>query len=201
MDFAMEFVRSYSDQYFEEGIVSACEGEVFVDCGAFIGDSVIPFVELCNSQNVSYKSIFAFEPDKDAFAKLRKLVNNYHDLNIIPMGVGDFCGDAYITSSFGASRLSKEGQGESVRITTIDEYLKHENVSFIKMDLEGGEMAALRGAKNTIAKLHPKLAICIYHKPEDWITIPSFIRSLNPDYKLYCRGYFNNLSEIVLYCI
>ena len=69
------------------------------------------------------------------------------------------------------------------------------------MDLEGGEMSALCGAKNVIAKYHPKLAVCIYHKPGDWITIPQFIKSLYSGYKFYCRGYFNSLKEIVLYAV
>ena len=111
----------------------------------------------------------------------------------------------YLESNFGASKVvvgnDFQGGAYSIPVITIDEYLKEEKITFMKMDLEGGEMATLRGSMNMIAKWHPKLAICIYHKPEDWVTIPQFIKSLSSEYRFYVRGYFNNLSEIVLYAI
>ena len=74
-------------------------------------------------------------------------------------------------------------------------------VTFLKMDIEGSELAALRGAERIIREQRPKLAICVYHKPEDLWEIPSLLLSYHPDYKLYLRHYSINETETVLYAI
>ena len=69
------------------------------------------------------------------------------------------------------------------------------------MDIEGAELEALKGAEETIKRYRPKLAICVYHKPEDIVEIPKYILNINPDYKLYLRHYSDNAGETVLYAI
>lgn len=86
-------------------------------------------------------------------------------------------------------------------MTSIDEELEGKRVTFIKMDVEGAELAALQGAQHVIRKQHPKLAICVYHKPEDIIDIPSYILSLDPGYRLFLRHYSPFEDETVLYAI
>ena len=79
--------------------------------------------------------------------------------------------------------------------------MNKEEVTFIKMDIEGAELKALKGAKNIILRDKPKLAISIYHKPEDIVEIPLFIKELVPEYKLYIRHYSNDSIETVLYAV
>ena len=67
------------------------------------------------------------------------------------------------------------------------------------MDVEGAELKSLMGARNTIVKNHPRLAICAYHKLEDLYEIPEYILSLVPEYKFYLRHYASNAYELVLY--
>lgn len=69
------------------------------------------------------------------------------------------------------------------------------------MDVEGAELESLKGASGTIQRYKPKLAICIYHKPEDMTEIPLYIKSLVPEYKLYVRHHSNSIAETVLYAI
>lgn len=97
---------------------------------------------------------------------------------------------------------SKIGAGAvTISTATIDGVVGDERVSFIKMDVEGAELEALYGAEQTIRRNHPKLAICVYHKPEDIVTIPRYILSLDGDYQLYLRHYSMNQSETVIYAI
>lgn len=79
--------------------------------------------------------------------------------------------------------------GPVVPLTTIDNMvreLKLETVSFIKMDIEGAEQNALRGAKETLARFHPRLALTSYHLPEDVTRIPQIARSAWPQYAMSC---------------
>lgn len=69
------------------------------------------------------------------------------------------------------------------------------------MDVEGSELKALQGAKNTIINNRPRLAICIYHKPIDVIEIASYILELVPEYKFYIRHYTSHMWETVLYAV
>ena len=69
------------------------------------------------------------------------------------------------------------------------------------MDREGSEMSALRGAKKCISSSHPRLAICLYHKPEDIWEIPLYIKNLNPDYKIYIRHHTDLMNETVCYAV
>ncbi|MCL1983378.1 MAG: FkbM family methyltransferase, partial [Clostridiales bacterium] len=73
--------------------------------------------------------------------------------------------------------------------------------TYIKMDIEGAELMALKGAENIIRSHKPKLAISAYHKPEDVYTLPMLIRSYRNDYKFYLRHYTNSLNETVLYAV
>lgn len=72
---------------------------------------------------------------------------------------------------------------------------------FIKMDVEGAEIESLKGARQTILRDKPKLAICIYHKPQDLIELPRYIKTIVPEYKLYIRHHSNGPGENVLYAV
>ena len=93
------------------------------------------------------------------------------------------------------------GEGEPVRMDTLDHCLKGIPVTYLKMDVEGMECAALRGAENLIKTYHPKLAICTYHSDSDMIQVPKQILKICPDYKLYFRHYTNALVETVCYAV
>ena len=86
-----------------------------------------------------------------------------------------------------------------VYLTAIDNVVGDERVTFIKMDVEGAELKSLMGARNTIIKNHPRLAICAYHKPEDLYELPGYILSIVPEYKFLLRHYSSNNWETVLY--
>jgi hypothetical protein len=99
----------------------------------------------------------------------------------------------------GELELPENQGGQKINVKTIDS-LQLDRLSFIKMDIEGAEINALKGAKMTILRDKPKLAICIYHSNDDMLQIPEFLFSLAPDYKFFIRQYDLN-REIVLYAL
>ena len=88
-------------------------------------------------------------------------------------------------------------------VVSIDDYFcgSDEKVSFIKMDIEGAELDALEGGRKIIGSYLPKLAICIYHKPEDLWKIPLFIKNNWNDYKIYIRHHTELMTETVCYAV
>ena len=90
---------------------------------------------------------------------------------------------------------------EEIIIESIDNILNGREATFIKMDVEGAELESLKGTRKTIVQYKPKLAICIYHKLEDFYKIPEFIMSCRSDYKFYISHYTSCEYETVLYAI
>ncbi|MDR2728092.1 MAG: FkbM family methyltransferase [Chitinispirillales bacterium] len=182
--------------------VTLDKDEVFIDCGAFTGDTVGQFLKLCKH----YKRIVAFEPDSDCFSALTKKHGGNPKITLINGGVYDSDSEiSFDQLGGGDSRITSEKSGsESLRIKVkaIDN-LNLEKVTFIKMDVEGAEMPALKGAAKTILADKPKLAICIYHSNEDMVRIAEYINSLVPQYKLYVRQHFlfPSAAETVLYAL
>lgn len=182
-------------QYFD--VFSPADDEIIVDAGAYDGTTAIQFLEWGGDK---VKHIYSFEFDPVNAAKCEENLKPYADkVTLIKKGTWDkdevICAEA--SGSTGSSVIS-EGNTE-VQLASIDSELAGVPVTFIKMDVEGAELKSLIGAKNTIIKNRPRLAICVYHKPEDIYEIPGYILSLVPEYKFYLRHYASNEWETVLY--
>jgi len=196
-DFPFHIIKE--DQYFIKEL-NLGKDEVFIDCGAFIGDTIDPFLSRCKE----YRRIIAFEPDSNNFEKLRNKYGNNSKITLINTAVNDKDGEVlFLANGSLSSKMVEAGHNDIVTNTisakSIDN-LGLEKVSFIKMDIEGAELNALKGAEKTILRDKPKLAICIYHSDEDMIRIAEYIRNLIPEYKLYIRHY-GFITETVLYAI
>lgn len=197
-------------QYFDLEFLPHVDGtEVFADVGSCDGMSSVQFMKWCDGNG----RCICFEPDehnvelirKNMDAKGIKETDNYL---LIPKGAWDEetrlsfvasgTASAHITGLIGENESSAT---EFVDVTTIDRVLDGENVTFIKMDIEGAELRALKGAEKTIGEKKPKLAICVYHKPEDIWEIPQFILDIRDDYKFYLRHYSFEAAETVLYAV
>ena len=105
-----------------------------------------------------------------------------------------------ISNGDDTSYLCEEGT-EETRICCIDDVLKGEKVSFIKLDVEGFELETLKGAEKIIKENHPRMAISVYHKESDLIDIPEYLLAISNNYKFMLRIYSNAYLEIVLYAI
>ncbi|MGI8525058.1 MAG: FkbM family methyltransferase [Pseudolabrys sp.] len=83
---------------------------------------------------------------------------------------------------------------------SLDHYLEGERVTFLKADVEGMEMALLKGAETMIRRDRPKLAICVYHYPSDLPDIANRLAAWVPEYKFALRHHSPQQMETVLYC-
>lgn len=193
-----EFIRScYSKNSYFIKEIQLSNNEVFVDAGAFNGDTLNEFMKETNN---NYKKYYAFEPDEINFEKLYLKNKNLKSVYLNKIGLSYKKGFAKFDAFEGVSSRINENGFMEVPINTIDNLCK--DATFIKMDIEGSEMEALIGARNVILKNKPKLAICIYHKKEHLTDIFEYIHSLIPEYNFFIRQHNKfNATELVLYAI
>lgn len=183
------------EQYFD--VFSAGEKEVFVDGGGYNGETTLGFI---NWAGGDYSKICVFEPfiEMFQFVKKRVIEEKIERIDLYNNALWSKKESLYFLESGSGSHVAKKGT-VAVKGVSLDEVLKEEIVTFIKLDIEGSELEALKGAKNIIKKNKPRLAICIYHKPEDILEIPTYILELVPEYKFYIRHYTSCMWETVLY--
>lgn len=179
---------AYGDQVTPRG--------VYLDCGACCGETAVWAL------GAGAGTVFAFEPNPEAFGYLERNAKKFGaDGRIVPVprALGDVpqilsmqteegnIGGARLASS--PDNAASAGEAISVPVVTLDGWCRENNVrpDSIKMDLEGWEMAALRGARNVIAQHRPSLAICLYHNLSDMWTIPHLIKEICPQYRFWCK--------------
>lgn len=189
-------------QYFENGVIQTGEQEIFADCGAYSGDTLQEFRKQTKNR---FKKYYAFEPDEENMKKLRQIIEETDNGRIIPVTAG-----VYITSgkiSFLAegaldSRISLSQGTDSIQVFSLDDFFKHKEApTFIKMDIEGAEEEALRGAEGLLRADAPKLAISVYHRAADLWRLPLLIKGLQKHYRLYLRHYSSEIVDTVCYAV
>lgn len=184
-------------QYFD--VFKPQAKEVYVDAGAFDGQTVIDFYEWSKKMG-DYSKIYVFEPEKNMCRVMQQKMeeNQLQRIEFINKATWDKKEILQFQESGSGSCIDNTGAITVERID-IDSIVKNEKVTYIKMDIEGSELKALEGAKNTIVNNRPRLAICIYHNPMDVIELASYILKLVPEYKFYIRQYSSHMVETVLY--
>lgn len=191
------------DEYFPTGITPQRSDHVFLDVGAFDGNTCQAFAAYVQGQ---YEKIYAFEPIPASAERVKQ--RNIPRLELHQIAASNQSG----TVPFWCNNYCDTPMATTVQVTgssdpqqffntdTIDHVLSGQKVTFIKMDIEGSELAALEGAAQTIQTNRPFLAICVYHKREDLITIPQYLKQLVPEYKFYLRHHSSTPVDTVLYC-
>lgn len=192
-------------QYFNNITLNADDFECFIDGGACDGDTIKQFI---NFKNNKFTKIYAFEPLNNFFEGLQNskkmIFNDDKRIQLFNCGLYDsnrkIGFDANDIDNY-ASRIDESIKGvEDIDVVSIDQTVD-EKVTFIKLDIEGSELKALHGAKQTILKYKPKLAICVYHENNDLLEIPEFIMSLGLDYRYYLRHHDDKEIETVFYAV
>ena len=198
-----EYERLYCDnQYFPDELFPLRENEIFVDCGAYDGDTITAFQRKLTRDGISgYKAIYAFEPEPASYARLAAATAHYPHCTIFQKGLWHQADRLAYKSHDKSSGITQSGD-KHIDVVTLDAVLPEEGCTFIKMDIECAELRALQGARQTIARHKPILAVSLYHKPEDIVTIPVFIKTLVPEYRLYIRAHHKTkTTEMVLYAV
>lgn len=187
--------------------------EIFVDAGAYVGDSLEQFIW---SVNGVFQKIYAFEPGGVQFAAMKRRVNRLiaewalkpDSIELVNKGLGSsnsLCkilnSDVLIQTQID-SYTEREDLNKSlttIRSVSLDNYFKGERFSFLKVDVEGSEHALIEGAENSIRKHRPRIALSVYHYPTDIFTLPLKCSELNSDYTCALGHHSSQLMDTVAY--
>jgi len=204
-------------QYFLDSLYQIDDHEVFVDCGAYIGDTAEQVIR----RNPAFSRIVAIEADPGNFDRLTKWIGTLaapvaSRISALNAAVGAKRGRLrFQASGNDGARLAADGNVvvECIPIDSLvseagpaftkmeDDLLCEAGPTFIKMDIEGAELDALEGARRSIQTHRPILSICVYHKQDDLWRIPLFIHTLVEDYRLFLRPHDVDGWQLVCYAV
>ncbi len=193
-------------QYFVEDIIKYGKNEIFIDCGGFDGITSMEFMKQAENAGGGYQRVVIFEPDRSNSKLLKKNLVENSKVLIFQKGVWDkntrlaFSAEGTSSSKI-IEKDSDDFHTDTIQVVAMDHVEECQNATFIKMDLEGSEMMALKGAENIIRNNRPKLAVCIYHSDQDMVEIIKYIHQLVPEYRLYVRQHSDSYIETVLYAV
>ena len=185
------------------------DSDYVIDAGGGWGDTALYFAHAAGPQG----RVFTFEFTPENLEIFARNVNmNPHLATRIELeqrALWNVSGEVfqYISHGPGTSldnTRHRNNGGESLQVTTvsIDDLVKEKNlakVDFIKMDIEGAELNALKGAEQTIRTFKPRLAISLYHKENDLTEIPGYLNALGLGYKFFLDHFTIHNEETVLF--
>lgn len=184
------------NQYFEDFLELQPEGESFLDIGCYDGFTSLEFAR----RAPGFRHITAFEPSpaNRAMVEANLLPLGADRVTVHACGLSDEKGVLSFSAGDGSSsRVSDEGD-TSIVVERLDDLDVH-SATFLKMDIEGGEEPALRGAIETIRRFRPRLAISVYHRATDLWRIPELVDAAGNDYELRLRHYTEGIDETVMF--
>lgn len=194
LEFMKGFTNDHENQYFDKEIIPHIKNISFLDGGAYVGDTL----EFILKNYPDYKKIYCIEPSLLHINIAKRENPNLKNVEFINCGLGNKT--QLIEDNLQEPQNNCRHDYQTQNINTVDKLIK-EKIDFIKLDIEGDEIKALEGAKNTIKEYHPILAICIYHKASDWYEVPNLVLSIRNDYDIYLRHYMEGIYETVMYFI
>ena len=180
-----------TEQYFEGFL--GLRAEVFVDGGAFDGETT----QLFASKYPDYLAAHVFEPDELNFQGVRDRLKEQDRLVFHEVGLSSEKAQLSFQLGEGSASVITASGEHTINVDTIDTLVPA--ATFIKLDLEGWELNALKGAQQTIIQNKPKLAVGAYHSPDDFLKIFDWVTKSRDDYRVALRHYTESWTESVLY--
>jgi FkbM family methyltransferase len=191
------------EQYFPTDLFTGLTREVFIDCGAYDGDTIAARLA---QHGDDFCEILALEPDPKNINKLEQYISGLSQsiqgkIKVLPLAVSS--SNSKVKFSANGNAASAIGQTGTLEIdcVTLDSILGESSPTFIKMDIEGAELDALAGAADIIEKCNPVLAICAYHQQNHLWQVPLKIASISSQYKFFLRPHGEECYDCVCYTI
>lgn len=186
------------EQYAIEDAVGVRKGDIVIDAGGFVGDTALYFAGKCGDAG----KVYSFEPIPRIVETARRNIalNGLEArVEVVPFALSDTCGKFSFMDLASGSRVtdaapareSAAANAVEVESVTLDSFMERNKiprVDFVKSDLEGWDMAFLRGAAHTIKACRPACGLTLYHKHRDILEIPQFLQSMDAGYKFWFRS-------------
>lgn len=188
-----DFTDRQSEQYFEDFLAFRPTGEVFADVGCYDGYTSAEFIRHCPG----YHAVLIFEPEPGNMRSVQARLASHTNIHYISKGLSDRPQTLRFSSDGSSSAINPDGDLE-IQVDRLDQ-LTDLPITFLKMDIEGGEAAAISGARDTIIRNRPRLALSVYHHSADLRTLSQQVLAMVPDYKLYLRHYTEGVPETVMF--
>lgn len=188
--------------YFGLDFMPLVAGETVVDCGAFDGDTV---EKIRDATTDEFQSIIAFEPDPENFSALERKYSHDNRIRLHRLGISNRSTTLRFAAAQGSFSYAQVGmkpdsRDSSINVVALDSFLQ-QSPSTVKIDIEGSELEALEGARETIRERRPKLTIAAYHRPLHLAEIMDAIDQIVPGYSFYLRHHGDFFLETVLYAV
>lgn len=153
--------------------------------------------------------VYGFEPEPNNYRFVEETLAKYGDpgnITLVRKGLFSGKGEMFISDEGSSGSLSEQiSKGARCEVVDLDSFVAENAISkvdLVKMDIEGAELAALRGARNTISRFTPKLHICAYHRTGDLLAIPEFLDEDAKDiYELHFAAHVPYMNEYVYYAV
>jgi FkbM family methyltransferase len=182
--------------YFDD-VIKLTNNEVFVDGGGFDGDTAAAFISRTGH---SYKKIMLFEPDQTLLDKARERLKGQKDIEFYGYGLFSRTGTLRFQLTGDLDGFISDSGEIEISTVALDELTK-DDITLLKLDIEGSELDAIEGAARHISEDKLKMAICVYHKPAHLWQLPFRINELRPDCQFYLRHYSDTHFDTVLYAV
>lgn len=210
LSFLLNFTFDSQNQYFEDFLPKL---QIFFDIGGYKGESSLEFIK----RYPQYKSIYIFEPNTNNLDIAKQTFKTQKNIYYFNIGVGKEPETLFYNNQQKqkdtSNHISKypSQDSEQLKIDSIDNLIQSNQIlskklmgggaMMIKMDIEGAEKDAIIGMRQTLLDFHPTLAICVYHKFNDFYQIPKLVLNIRNDYSLFFRHYSETLDESVMFFI
>lgn len=196
----VELMRGFTfrepEQYFEPFLNFQATGEVFYDVGCYDGYTTKEFIRHCPG----YKAVHAFEPEAVNVQACQHNLGDLPRVHLHPFGLSDASAELQMSSAGSGSSVCTSGT-QSIRVEPLDA-LDLTPPTFLKMDIEGAEMLAIEGARQTISAHRPCLALAVYHQSlstAPFWQIPERVLAIHPGYEIRLRHYTESIYETVMF--
>jgi FkbM family methyltransferase len=192
-----------NELYFPKDLWTSNSKEIFIDCGAFRGDTIKKFIFNYDS---AFSKIIAIEPDPENYQYLNNYVstlpeNINNKVFTYRTAVGEKSGEISFDISGTVASAVNSSSDIKIKCSTLDALCEGFEPTFVKMDVEGAELDILKGAQKIISKARTIWAVCLYHRQTDLWRIPLYFNKLSDEYFFYLRRYAEESWELIMYAV